>query len=334
MTINNALRLAIPSDGPLYEPTLLFLKSCGLGVVRNSARRYAAEIPALPGVIVHFQRHRDIFQKIEEGSADAGIVGYDGFSETRTVDGTSEVVIGELGFGHSQLVFAVPDSWVDVTSVSDLSDISREFRENGNDLRVATKFPRLVERFLLKNGVNYFSLVRATGTLEAAPAMGYADIIADLSSTGTTLRENHLKTLRGGVIITSEACLIANTREMDSSPEKLSQATSMVDRFEGHLRSLNYYSVTANVRSETAEEIATCILNDKDISGLTGPTISKVYTKEDDNWYAVTVMIQRDKLLDSVDRFRSIGSGSVTVTQPSYVFDSSCKAASRLTGNR
>ena len=332
MNINNGLRLAIPSDGPLYEPALLFLRSCGLGILRNNARRYDAEIPALPGVTVHFQRHRDIFQKIEEGSADTGIVGYDGFSETRTNNGTSEVVIKQLGFGHSQLVFAVPDSWVDVTSISDLSDISREFRENGNDLRIATKFPRLVERFLLKNGLNYFSLVKASGTLEAAPSMGYADIIADLSSTGTTLRENHLKTLRGGIVIASEACLIANTQEMSSSPEKLSQATAMVDRFEGHLRSLDYYSVTANIQGTTAEEIAMCILDEDDISGLTGPTISKVYTKGDNNWYAVTVMIQRDKLLDSVDRFRGIGSGSITITQPNYVFDSRCKAASRLTG--
>lgn len=330
--MNNNLRLAVPSDGPLYEPSLLFLRSCGLGILRNSTRRYAAEIPALPGVTVHFQRHRDIFQKIEEGSADVGIVGYDGFSETRRKDGASEVVINKLGFGHSQLVFAVPDSWVDVTSLSDLTDISREFRENGNDLRVATKFPRLVERFLLDNGVNYFSLVGASGTLEAAPAMGYADIIADLSSTGTTLRENHLKTVRGGAVIESEACLIANTQEMTSSPEKLLQATAMVDRFEGHLRSLNYYSVTANMRGDTGEEVAMCVLNEADISGLTGPTISKVYTNGANNWYAVTVMIQRDKLLNSIDRFRRIGGSSITVTQPNYVFQSHCKAASRLTG--
>lgn len=333
LTMNNGLRLAIPSAGPLYEPALLFLRSCGVPVLRSNARRYAAEIPALPGVTVHFQRHRDILQEIEEGSADVGIVGYDGFSEVRRQGGDSAVVIDKLGFGHSQLVFAVPDSWVDVTSLADLADLSREFRERGDDLRIATKFPRLVERFLLANGVSYFSLVGASGTLEAAPAMGYTDIIVDLSITGTTLRENRLKTIRGGVVISSEACLIANTREMSSSPEKLAQATALVERVEGHLRSLDYYSVTANMRGEEPEEVARYVLDHADISGLTGPTISKVYTDDGEGWYAVTVMVQRDKLLAAVERFRHIGGSSVTVTQPNYVFQSKCQAASRLTGD-
>ena len=253
VTMSNGLRLAIPSGGPLHEPSLLFLKLCGVGVLRSNDRRYTAEVPAIPGVTAHFQRHGDILQEIEERSADVGIVGYDGFSEVRRQGGDSAVVIDGLGFGHSQLVLAVPVSWVDVASLADLTDISREFRERGDDLRIATKFPRLVERFLLANGVSYFSLVGASGTLEAAPAMGYADIIADLSSTGTTLRENHLKTIRGGVVISSEACLIANTSEMSSSPEKLAQATALVERIEGHLQSLDYYGVTANMRGEAPE---------------------------------------------------------------------------------
>ena len=330
--MSNGLRLAIPSGGPLHKPSLLFLKLCGVGVLRSNDRRYTAEVPAIPGVTAHFQRHGDILQEIEERSADVGIVGYDGFSEVRRQGGDSAVVIDGLGFGHSQLVLAVPVSWVDVASLADLTDISREFRERGDDLRIATKFPRLVERFLLANGVSYFSLVGASGTLEAAPAMGYADIIADLSSTGTTLRENHLKTIRGGVVISSEACLIANTSEMSSSPEKLAQATALVERIEGHLQSLDYYGVTANMRGEAPEEVARYVLDHDDISGLTGPTISKVYTNDGEGWYAVTVMVQRDKLLAAVERFRRIGGSSVTVTQPNYVFQSTCKAVSRLTG--
>ena len=232
------LRLAIPSDGALYEPALLFLRSCGLGVTRTSLRSYVAEVPGLPGATVHFQRASDIALKVEDGSADIGIVGHDRFLESKQEDGASSIMIDNLGFGHSDLAIGVPDSWVDVTSMADVADLSMEFREEGKDLRVATKYPRSVERFLLANGVNYFSLVPSSGTLEAAPAMGYADIIADISSTGVTMRENRLKTVHGGSVMSSEACLIGNQEQIASDPEKLARAQTLVQRIEAYLQSL------------------------------------------------------------------------------------------------
>ncbi len=201
MDTNGDLRIAIPSDGALYDPTLTFLRSCGLPVVRGNSRRYTALIPTLPGASVLFQRTSDITLKVEEGSADIGVVGYDRFLEVRREGGAAGVVIDSLGFGGCELVLGVPDSWVDVSSLADLADLSMEFRSQGRDLRIATKFPRLVERFLLKNGVNFFSLVHSSGTLEAAPVMGFADIIADISSSGTTMRENRLKQINGGSIL-------------------------------------------------------------------------------------------------------------------------------------
>ena len=329
--MTQTLRLAVPSDGPLHEPALLFLRACGIGVLRTNLRRYTAEIPTLPGVVVHFQRASDIAVKVEEQSADVGIVGQDRFEETRIEGGNAIVVIGGLGFGHSELVIGAPDSWVDVTSVADLADLSLEFRERGTDLRVATKYPRAVERFLLASGVNYFSLVQASGSLEAAPAMGYADIIADISSTGVTLRENHLKTLHGGSIMSSEACLIANRAQVQASPEVLSLATSVVERIHAHMQALELFSVTANMRGETAEGVAGYVLDQADISGLRGPTISKVYSSEGGGWFAVTVIVEKDRLLEAVDQFRRIGGSSVTVSQPNYVFHSRCGPVDRLT---
>ena len=184
MDINSPLRLSIPSSGALAKPALDLLRACGLGVLRTNSRTYTAEIPALPGVAVSFQRGSDITQKIDEGSADLGIVGKDRFLESRRVDGETRVII-ELGFGRSQLVLGVPDAWVDVTSIADISELSMEFRAEGSDLKIATKYPRLVERHLLASGVNYFSLVQSSGTLEVAPAMGFADIIADITESGT-----------------------------------------------------------------------------------------------------------------------------------------------------
>ena len=185
----------------------------------------------MPGVAVHFQRAADIGMKVEQDSADLGIVGLDQYMETRREGGRTNVVIDALGFGNSELVIGVPDFWVDITSVAHLAELSAEYREQGAELlRVASKYPRLVERFLLTSGVNYFTTVTASGTVEAAPVMGYADIIADISSTGTTLRANRLKTIHGGTVMRSEACLIGSRLLESSGEEKLNLANAVVER--------------------------------------------------------------------------------------------------------
>ncbi len=327
---NMILRLAVPSDGALHQPTLDFLQACGLGVRRPNLRRYTAEVPALPGVIVHFQRAADIGLKVEEGSADMGVIGRDRFLETRRENGSTKVVIDSLGFGNSELLIGVPEGWIDVTSVTDLVEISMEFREKGQDLRVATKYPRLVESFLLSRGVKFFSLVESSGTLEAAPAMGYADIIADISETGVTLRENRLKTIDGGSVISSEACLICNSTLVSADTPAIRLATALVERIEGHLEALDFCSVTANIQGDNPDVIARQVLEHSDISGLTGPTISKVYTKERDDWFAVTVIVGKERLLDVVEIFRQIGGSSVTVSQPDYIFKSASTASGLL----
>ena len=325
------LNLAVPSDGALHEPSLLFLRSCGIGVLRTNLRRYTADIPALPGVTVLFQRGSDITSKVEEGSADMGIVGFDRFLELRSEDTNTDVVIESLGFGHCEVVIGVPDSWIDVVSLADLAHLSVQFRTEGTDLRVATKYPRLAGRFLLDNGVSYFSLVQSSGTLEAAPAMGYADVIADVSSSGATLRENRLKTIEGGSILTSEACLISNKSALATDDGKLSSAKTLVDLIEAHLQSQEFYSITANMKAEAEEEIAGYVLMHTDISGLRGPTISRVYTRDGEGWYAVTVIVEKERLLSAVEQLRRIGASGVTVSQPNYVFRSECRAHTRLT---
>ena len=328
---NGNLRLAISSDGALYEPTQAFLRACGIGVSRSNPRRYTANIPALNGVSVLFQRGADITPKVEDGSADLGIVGLDRYLEMRSESGDTNVVIDDLDFGRCKLVLGVPDSWVDVASLADLADVAMEFRQRGRDIRVVTKYPRLVERFLLRNGINMFSLVASSGTLEAAVAMGFADIIADVSESGVTMRENRLKQISGGAIIKSSACLIGNRRLLRDDASKLERAKTLVDLMEAYLQSQNYYSVTANMRGEAPEELARRLLDHAEIAGLRGPTISKVYSRDGAGWYAVTVIIQKDNLANAVNRLRQAGSASVTVSHPNYVFNSVCEAHARLT---
>ena len=301
-------------------------------MLRTNSRRYTAEIPALPGVVVTFQRGSDITQKIDEGSADLGIVGKDQFLEKRREDGDTRVVI-DLGFGRSQMVLGVPDSWVDVTSIADIGDLSLEFRAEGSELKIATKYPRLVGRHLLENGVNYFSMIQSNGTLEVAPSMGFADIIADITESGTTMRANHLKQIDGGTIIASQACLVGRRFRVGQDDAQLERARSLTDMIEAHLAARGFYSITANIKGETPEDVAGYIFDRTDISGLRGPTISKVYTQDATGWFAVTVIVEQSRLLAAVDQLRSVGGTSVTVTQPNYVFDSSHSAHERLTAN-
>jgi len=318
--VNDRIRIAVPSDGAMHEPTLSFLEDCGLSVNRGNSRRYIASIPSLDGVTILFQRSADITSKVEDGSADLGILGYDRFVEMRREDGSSGVVMNGLGFGRCALVVGVPDSWVDVVTMADLADVAMEFRDEGKYLRVATKSPRLVERFLVSSGINYFSLVQSSGTLEASPAMGFADIIADITSSGNTMRENHLKTLHGGTVIRSEACLIGNVRTIKANSSKQNLSRAFVDTIAAHLQSKDYYTVTANINGDDPSEVSRRLLEQTELVGLRGPTIAKVYADGNENWYALTLVIQRSQLMNAVNKLRDIGGTSVTVSQPSYVF--------------
>src|SRR5918911_1057085 len=239
--VEPAVRIALPSKG-MEEQTLEFLAACGLKVNRPNPRQYRASISALPGLEVLFQRANDIFDKVEEGSVDLGITGYDIVREHQREDDGVVMLQQALGYGTCALVMAVPEGWIDVSSVTDVAEICAEFRRSGRDLRVATKYPNLTRQFLFDHGINYFRLVESSGALEAAPQLGYADLIVDLMTSGVTLRENRLKMVAGGQILASQACLIGNRRTLQASPENLELTRAALELIEAHLRSRDFYS--------------------------------------------------------------------------------------------
>ena len=327
--LNGGLRLSIPSDGAMFEPTQHFLEVCGLAINRPSSRRYTASIPAIEGVEVIFQRTADITLKVEDGNADLGLVGFDRFQESRIEGGDTLLVMPGLGFGRCELVVAVPDAWMDVEAMADLADLAVEFRESGRELRIATKYPRMVSRFLFSHGVNYFSMASVSGTLEAAPAMGYADLIVDITASGVTLRENRLKRVEDGTVLASEGVLIGNRRLLREHPGRLSDAREVIERIEAHRNASGYQRVSANIEGETEEAVAAKVLERPEAAGLQGPTVARVYSPDEGRWYSVTVFIDRADLTSVVDYFRAIGGVSVTVSDASYVFaqESSAYAA-------
>ena len=250
------LRLALPSTGALFEGTSKLFSDCGLSIRRANSRRYTADIPQLPGVDVLFQRQSDITIEIDGGSADIGIVGLDRFYESRLERGETVLIHKDLGFGNSKLVIAVPDAWLDVTSMADLADIALEFRSKGRDLRIASKYQRLVKRFLNQNDVNYVSMVHVSGGLEAAPVIGYADVIADITATGRTLRENDLRILIDGTVIESQSVMVGNARTLANDQNKLPKIREILGKIDANLRTRDNQSISAKIEGQSEGETA------------------------------------------------------------------------------
>ncbi|MGE3268736.1 MAG: ATP phosphoribosyltransferase [Chloroflexota bacterium] len=319
------LRMALPSKG-MEDQTLEFLANCGMKVSRPNPRQYRATVPALAGVEVLFQRATDVFAKVAEGSVDLGITGYDIVREHQHEDDGVVMLEKALGYGGCALVLAVPEGWIDVSSVTDVAEISAEFRRRGRDLRVATKYPNLTRQFLFDNGINYFTIAESSGALEAAPALNAADVIVDLVSSGVTLRENRLKRVIGGTIVESQACLIGNRAALRDHADKLEIARQVLELIEAQMRSREYFSLTGNIRGDSPDAVARRVTSHTEVAGLRGPTISKVYPKlgGEEGWYAATVVVQSKLLVQAIDSLRRAGAGDVSVLPLRYMFQSKC----------
>ncbi len=258
------------------------------------------------------------------------MVGFDNFQEARIEGGDTIMIMPGLGFGKCELVVAVPDAWMDVESMSDLADLAVEFRESGRELRIATKYRRLVSRFMFGHGVNYFAIASVSGTLEAAPAMGYADFIVDITASGVTLRENRLRRLEDGVVLASEGALVGNRKLLREHPERLEGARELIERIEAHQNAGDYQRVSVNIEGASEEAVASKVLERPECAGLQGPTVSRVYSPDGKQWYSVTVFVNRHSLTSVVDFFRAIGGASVTVSEASYVFGQESSAYATL----
>jgi ATP phosphoribosyltransferase len=319
MNQHSDIRLSLPSKGRLGQAALDFLAACGLEVEKPNPRQYAARIPALPRLTVLFQRPGDIVVSVRDGSVDFGITGMDVVAERQGDNGTVLVLHNALNFGHCRLCLAVPEEWDTVHTMADLAVHARAL---ARPLRVATKFLRLTSDFLGRHAVTPYTLINVEGTLEVAPAIGYADLIADLVSSGQTLRDNRLRPLTDGTIIHSQAGLIANRAALKSRPEVLTAARTLLEFTEAHLRAVEHLGVFANIRGESPQAIAQQIFAQDTLGGLQGPTISPVIVRDGNpNWYAVHIVVRRERLFQAVAELRAIGGSGVVVAPVTYIFE-------------
>ena len=313
------IRIGLPSKGRLEIGALDFLKSCGLQVHKPNPRQYQATIPTVPDLNVIFQRPGDIVVGVRNGSLDFGITGLDIVLEHMGDNDDVLILHDELGFGRCNLQVAVPDDWKDVITIKDLAEKTKNM---DNPLRVATKYPVLTREFLSENSLSICELISAEGTLEVAPAIGYADIISDLVSSGQTLRDNRLQVLVDGTILVSEAVLIGNSKSLRSSKDVLMVARHILELIEAYLRAEKYCIVVANMRYEDPEAVAEKMYSEINLGGLEGPTISRIITPGNTkNMCSVEVVVQKDQLVEVIHDLRSIGGSGVIVSPVNYVFE-------------
>ncbi len=311
------IRLSLPSKGRLADDSLAFLAACGLTVYKTNPRQYEARIPSLPELTVLFQRPGDIVVSVRDGSVDFGVTGLDVLEERRGANGEILTLHDALGFGECSLHLAAPEGWAEQSAL----ELAERSRQLGRPLRVATKYPTLTARYLQRLGVPH-ELIAAEGTLETAPAIGYADMISDLVSSGQTLRDNRLRPLLDGEILRSQAALIANRRALLEKPLALGVARRLLEYIEAHLRASENLAIFANMRGESERAIAEKIFQQATIGGLQGPTISRVIVRSGEpNWYAVHIVVRREKLFEAVSELRAIGGSGVVVAPVTYIFE-------------
>lgn len=315
---NPIIRLSLPSKGRLMDDSLDLLSACGLKVYKPNPRQYEARIPNLPELVILFQRPGDIVASVRDGSVEFGITGLDILEEKRGENEEILILHDNLKFGGCALTLAVPEEWQDVQDIASLKARARSMPE---PLRVATKFTTLTTRYLDTLDINY-EVITAEGTLETAPSIGYADMISDLVSSGQTLRDNRLRPIADGVVLKSQAVLIANKQALQDNPLALNIARQLLEYIEAYLRATDNLAIFANMRGTSPETIATRIFEQCSITGLQGPTISRVIVREQDpNWYAVNIIVPRNELVKTIRELRAIGGSGVVVMPVSYIFD-------------
>lgn len=278
-----SIRIAIPSKGRISAPAVELLEKAGIGLIDNSNRKLFSHTFD-PEISVMFTRAADIPEYVEDGAADIGITGLDLVKEKEADVGLLE----DLHFGYTKLVVAAPET-SEFKTADDLTKVKT----------VATEFPELTKRYFEEKNIDA-KILALTGATEVAPLIGVADVIADLTSTGTTLKMNHLREI--DTILESTIMLIANK---DSLKTKYDKIESIQTGIIGVIHAEGKKLIMANVKKEDLSKIKDAM------PGMSGPTISEVYGKED--IVAVHAVISEKEVFETINKLRKIGAKDLLV---------------------
>ena len=278
----DVIRLAIPNKGRIADPIIETIEKSGLKIKNNVQRKLISKTSD-PEIEILFARPIDIPEFVSDGAADLGITGKDMIMER----GSDVEELLDLQSGNATLVLAVPEN----SSIRRAGDL--------DGLRVATEFPGISTKYFSDLGVNV-TLVPVGGACEAAPYLGIADAIIDLSSSGVTLATNNLRVVEE--ILRSTTVLIANRNAKDRHPEKIAELCLAL---ESVINARGQCYLMMNVIRSSLEEVK------KELPGLSGPTVMDV--SSDDNLVAVHAVVKEDHLYSLVGRLKKAGARDILV---------------------
>jgi len=240
------LILAVPSKGRLQQNAEAFFARSGLELVKpRGARDYRGAIAGFDGVEVAYLSAAEITAQLAQGSAHLGVTGEDLLREMIPQTDRRVVLIAGLGFGFANVVVAVPQAWIDVRNMADLDDVATAFRlKHERKMRLATKYANLTRGFFAEHGIVDYRIVESTGATEGAPTAGTAEMIVDITTTGATLAANGLKVVEDGIILRSQANLVA-ARTAAWQKEQRETARLLLDRVAAQKRAGTFREVRA-----------------------------------------------------------------------------------------
>ncbi len=305
------LVLALPSKGRILESAQGFLERAGLKPVQGrGARDYRGSIAGLDNVEVAFLSASEIARELVAGSVHIGLTGLDLLHEATTDVAQSLVLLAPLGFSRADVVVAVPQAWIDVATMADLDDVAIQFRaRHRRRLRVATKYRNLTRQHFDRYGIIDYVIVESSGATEGAPAAGSAEMIVDITTTGATLAANALKVLDDGVIMRSQAQLVAS-RTASWSASARQAASEILDRINAEMRGRAVREVRARFAAATPELVASAVSRFGAEAPFGAPTSSGM----------VTLHCAPGQVHALARFLRDEGADGVTVLDVDYVF--------------
>jgi len=274
-----ALILAVPSKGRLQENAEAFFARSGLELVKpRGARDYRGAIAGFAGVEIAFLSAAEITAQLGQGAVHLGVTGEDLLREMIPDTDRQVVLIDQLGFGFANVVVAVPRAWIDVRDMADLDDVATAFRlKHERKMRLATKYANLTRGFFAEHGVVDYRIVASSGATEGAPAAGTAELIVDITTTGATLEANGLKVLEDGVILRSQANLVAARRASWDTAQR-ETARLLFDRITAQKRAHSFREVRTRFAGMTEALLATAREKFGVAAPFGGPTSSGMLT--------------------------------------------------------
>ena len=273
------LVIAVPAKGRLQENAEAFFARAGLALVKpRGVRDYRGTVSGLDDIEIAYLSASEITSQLAAGAVHLGITGEDLVREMIPRADDKVVLLDGLGFGYANVVVAVPQAWIDVRSMADLDDVATAFRlKHDRRMRVATKYINLTREFFASQGVIDYRIVESSGATEGAPAAGTAELIVDITTTGTTLAANGLKVIEDGTILRSQANLVA-ARRADWSESARRTARLMFDRLVAHSRARAFREVRTRFKGLDDTLLATATERFGVVAPYGGPTSSGMMT--------------------------------------------------------